>query len=128
MTYTLWEEWCRTHYFHYPLVVWLRQVPFDMTQVYPLQQCKIERVYYAIKDNKRVVSVRLFGSSISQKCTDESDIDLFIKLDVENDWKLRSEITAIIKQATDWSSDIIWADRVSTHDSILPKWKGDHLH
>lgn len=89
----------------------------DMSRVYPTKQQAVKNVLAALRDDKRVSSLRLFGSSITMACHKDSDIDFAVGInDVSRE--TRNDISEKIQLACDWGADIIWMDHILTTDRI----------
>lgn len=89
----------------------------DMSRIYPTKQAYVKRVLSELRFDKRVTSLRLFGSSISMACHKESDIDFAVGiLDQSN--KARNAISESIQAACNWKADIIWMDHLNKDDRI----------
>lgn len=112
-----WEEKCRVQYYSYPIVKGLPSVPFDLSMVYPLQQRNVVAVYELLMDNPHIKGVTVFGSSVSQKCNINSDLDLLIDVG-DIGWEYRTEISTQVGQVVSTPIDIIWADRLPKNSNL----------
>ena len=55
--------------------------PFpNCERVYPLQQRKVRQLLDALRGNDAVKSVTIFGSSVPQRCRQDSDLDVYLEL------------------------------------------------
>lgn len=112
-----WEEKCRVQYYSYPIVKGLPTVPFDLSMVYPLQQRNVVSVYELLRSNPLIKAVTVFGSSVSQKCNINSDLDLLLDVDVDS-WEYRTTLSSTISQVVSTPIDIIWADRLPKNSEL----------
>lgn len=112
-----WEEKCRVQYYSYPIVNGLPTVPFDLSVVYPLQQRNVVAVYELLRYDPHIKGVTVFGSSVSQKCNINSDLDLLIDVG-DIGWEYRSTISSQINQVVSTPIDIIWADRLPKNSNL----------
>ena len=55
----------------------------NIEHIHPIQQERIEKIIDSLKEYDSVQKVVVFGSSITHKCTYESDIDLYVELSKE---------------------------------------------
>ncbi|MDR1961513.1 MAG: hypothetical protein LBQ16_04445 [Gracilibacteraceae bacterium] len=115
-----WDEYCDEHTFIFPVVV---DTNFDnMNRIHPLKQgiCKNILNCHDVIDNCKQIIV--FGSSVSMKCDDESDIDLAIELKTDS-VKNRNSVSESIGAISDWNYDIIWLDDTIQNEPIYEKIK-----
>ena len=78
--------------------------PFpNCERVYPLQQRKVRQLLDALHGNGAVKSVTVFGSSVTQRCHQGSDLDVYLEL---------SDGDAEIKLAFDFPCDL-WTNRTA---------------
>jgi len=104
-------------YYNFPVIVHCDEI--NMSRIYPTKQKIALDIHNALKSNIHVVSAMLFGSSITMKCTSESDTDLAIRLtDDSLTHEVRNSVSEIIQDICDWKSDILWFDSLSTSDRI----------
>lgn len=100
---------------HFPVIVDDNFV--DMSRVYPTKQRMVKDVIEQLRQDIRVSSARLFGSSITMRCNKESDLDFAIGLvDPTND--IKNDVSEKVQQCCQWTSDIIWMDRMMPDDRI----------
>ena len=58
--------------------------PFmNCEKIYPIQQKKVKRLIDILSNNSNVKKIIIFGSSVSDRCHIDSDIDIFIELEKE---------------------------------------------
>lgn len=58
--------------------------PFDNCEkVYPIQQRKVRQLIDDLSQNPNVMSLRVFGSSVTESCHMGSDVDLYVELSNE---------------------------------------------
>lgn len=55
----------------------------NIEHVHPIQQARIQKIIDALKEYESVQKIVVFGSSVTHKCTYESDIDLYVELSKE---------------------------------------------
>lgn len=104
-------------YYTFPVIVPESKV--NMKRVYPTKQELVYRLHNELYPDPRIISVMLFGSSITMQCNSHSDTDLSVRLDnncINNETK--NEISEKIQDICDWKADIIWYDRINTDDKI----------
>lgn len=53
---------------------------YHCERVYPLQQKKVKRLIEAVKDDRNVLRVFIFGSSVTSACQVFSDVDAYFVL------------------------------------------------
>lgn len=93
--------------------------PVDLSRIYPTKQkiaCEINK---ALTNDDRVVSAVLFGSSITMRCSRESDTDVSIRLNedfVTRD--VKNDISERVLEICDWKADIIWYDTLKKNEKI----------
>ncbi len=100
---------------HFPIVEADQYV--DMSRIYPTKQHSVKRVLADLRLDKRVTSLRLFGSSITMACHKESDIDFAVGLSDESS-ATRNDVSEKIQMACSWGADIIWLDRLSQEERL----------
>lgn len=52
-------------------------------KIYPIQQKKIKEMVDLLRLNRNVLKIYVFGSSISNRCSINSDVDIYIELEEE---------------------------------------------
>lgn len=104
-------------YYRFPIIEKCDEI--DMSRIYPTKQKLVVDIHNALKPDKSIVSVMLFGSSISMKCTSKSDTDLAVRLD-DNclTHEVRNRVSETIQEICDWNSDILWFDSLSENDRV----------
>lgn len=100
---------------HFPIVVADELV--DMSRIYPTKQGLVKNVLAQLRADKRVKSLRLFGSSISMACHKDSDIDFAVDI-ADKSRECRNEISEKLQIACNWSADIIWMDHLAETDRV----------
>lgn len=100
---------------HFPIIVPDESV--DMSRIYPTKQRSIKNIITALKNDSRLSSIRLFGSSINMSCNQNSDIDLAVGIN-ELSNETRNDISEKIQIACNWDADILWLDHLSKKDRI----------
>ena len=109
------------HYYseYYSFPVLEERPGVKMEYIYPTKQKLIANIHDVLQERDEIVAVMLFGSSISMRCTFESDTDLAIRLHSEkNTTDVRNDISEIVQEICDWKADIIWFDRITPSDHI----------
>ena len=48
--------------------------------IYPIQQKKVSQIIEYLKTNEYVNKVIIFGSSVTERCTINSDVDIYVEL------------------------------------------------
>lgn len=92
----------------------------NINKIHPLMQKRMDCIYRAIAEDKRVCMIVIFGSSLNLRCNAHSDIDLAIKLkDGCLSTQVKSEISEKIQIACNWNADILWRDRLDESDRVL---------
>ena len=116
---TTWEE-VRNLSFIFKKIV---DVPgIEIERVHPWQQRAVAKINAAVRDDKRIERVVLFGSSVNMRCTLDSDLDLVIDMnDTSNEAKL--DVSEKIQEACDWNADILWRDRLTEDDRVFQEAK-----
>lgn len=100
---------------HFPIIEADEWV--DMSRIYPTKQTAVKKVLTELRGDKRISSLRLFGSSITMACHKDSDVDFALDTtDTSRD--TRNLLSEIIQQACNWNADIIWMDHVTPADRI----------
>lgn len=109
-------------YYRFPIVVpeYKNSSPqYDLGRVYPLKQNVVHKVHNYLMEDNRVQSCILFGSSITNRCHQNSDLDFMIQLkqkeDLEHD---KLEVSERVQELCDWNADILWRDRILGEDRI----------
>ena len=104
-------------YYTFPIIV--PRAGVKMEYIYPTKQETVAKIHDALTPRDEVLSVMLFGSSISMRCTYDSDTDLAIRLtNTYNTVNTRDEISEIVQEICNWKADILWYDRISPNDRI----------
>lgn len=90
-----------------------------MEHIYPTKQKLVAKLHDVLTPRDEILAVMLFGSSISMRCTYDSDTDLAIRLNESfNTTEIRNDISEIIQNICDWNADILWFDRISSEDRV----------
>ena len=115
-----WDEYCDKNRFYYPIKTSCEDVTaFDISRVYPLQQDNVKAAYNAIKDFDCIKRVVVFGSSITMKCTEHSDLDLCIELKNPGNVEDMCKVGAAIRDAVDCNVDILWRESLTIESPVL---------
>lgn len=62
--------------------------PFkNVDKIHPIQQHRIEDILEELKKHESVRKIIVFGSSVTHKCNYDSDIDLYVELDKDENVK-----------------------------------------
>lgn len=100
---------------HFPLVI--KDEFVDMSRIYPTKQRIIKNIIDNVRDEQRVDSIVLFGSSITMRCNRDSDVDLAVSL-YDPSVSIKNDISELIQESCDYGADIIWMDRITPKDRI----------
>lgn len=111
-----WTDAAKKKY-RFPVVVPCED--FDIGRIHPLKQREIIKVYEAVKDDPRVESLVLFGSSVTIRCGSKSDIDLAVSLRKEDmTGDVKNDVSENIQTACGFDADILWMDRIEPETAI----------
>ncbi len=56
--------------------------PFmNCNKIYPIQQKKVASIISSVKNNPNVKRITIFGSSVTDRCHIDSDVDVYIELE-----------------------------------------------
>ena len=92
-------------------------------RVHPWQQRAVAAINKALRDDKRIERVVLFGSSVNMRCTLQSDLDVVIVMyDTSNEAKL--EVSEKLQEACNWNADILWRDDLTEEDRVFQEAQG----
>ena len=100
---------------HFPIIESDELV--DMSRIYPTKQAPVKRILVSMRQDSRVATLLLFGSSISMACHRDSDIDLAVGL-ANTSVAAQNEVSEKIQLACDWDADIIWLDHLTPQERI----------
>lgn len=79
--------------------------PFEnCDRVYPIQQRKVRELIDDISQNPEVEQIRVFGSSVTEKCHMNSDVDLCVSMSSPN-----ADAGTLVSQPHDFPFDL-WTD------------------
>ena len=104
-------------YYSFPVVV--PNTAINMQRIYPTKQSLIYTLHEALSLDHRISSIMLFGSSVTMRCTQNSDTDLAIRLKktcIDNETK--NNISEVVQEICNWNADILWYDRIDKTDRI----------
>lgn len=104
-------------YYSFPVVV--PNTAINMQRIYPTKQSLIYTLHEALSPDHRISSIMLFGSSVTMRCTQNSDTDLAIRLKktcIDNETK--NNISEVVQEICNWNADILWYDRIDKTDRI----------
>ena len=93
--------------------------PIDLSRIYPTKQKIALEINKVLSPDERVISAVLFGSSITMRCSAQSDTDVSIRLKegfVTRNTK--NDISERILELCDWNADIIWFDTLNSGEKI----------
>ncbi len=94
----------------------------DMRRVFPTKQRQVRDIHNEFKSDKRISSIMVFGSAVSDRCHQGSDIDILVRLKDECvDVKNKNDISEMIQNICDWNADVLWFDRIEETDRIYKK-------
>lgn len=104
-------------YYRFPVVYENKYI--DMARIHPLKQMLVNQINKEMSPDNNVIAIMLFGSSVTMRCNQSSDIDLAVRLaDDACNTKVKNEVSERIQEICDWNADIIWFDRISKEDRI----------
>lgn len=113
---TSWQD-ARYKKYSFPIVV--KNKEFEINRIHPLKQKEVVTIYNTIKNNKKINSLIVFGSSTTIRCNKNSDIDICIELNkdkINNETK--NEISELLQEKLNYNLDIIWKDRLTKNTNI----------
>ena len=115
-----WEEYYDKNRFLYPVKPSCRNITtFDIGRVYPLQQDNVKTTYDVVKHCCGVKRVIVFGSSITMKCNEQSDLDLCIEMLDPDNHELKNNVANSIRDAVDCDVDILWRENLDNTCPVL---------
>ena len=104
-------------YYSFPVVV--PDTSINMQRIYPTKQSLILSLHEVLAPDYRISSIMLFGSSVTMRCTQNSDTDLAIRLlDKYIDNETKNSISEVVQEICNWNADILWYDRIDKTDRI----------
>ena len=107
----VWEEQ-KNYRTTFPITIPSTIVPVQF--IYPTKQKTAIEINNKLSDMSDVVSVMLFGSSVSMRCTSSSDTDLSIRLLPEKtDVATKNVVSEIVQDICNYDADIIWFDKLT---------------
>jgi len=90
-----------------------------MERIYPTKQKLVTELHDVLTPIDDIVSVILFGSSVTIRCTHESDTDLSVRLREDSiSSSTRNDISGLIQEICNYNADILWYDMISPDDRI----------
>lgn len=90
-----------------------------MQRVFPTWQKTVAQIHNVFCDDDRISCIILFGSAVTIRCSQESDIDLMVRLVPESvSVPTKNDVSEILQTLCDWRADILWFDRISREDRI----------
>lgn len=113
---TSWQD-ARYKKYSFPIVV--KNKEFEINRIHPLKQKEVVTIYNTIKNNKKINSLIVFGSSTTIRCNKNSDIDICIELNKDNiNNETKNEISELLQEKLNYNLDIIWKDRITKNTNI----------
>lgn len=113
----------RKPFYRFPIIIpdFQNTVPtYDLGRVYPLKQVVVNKVHDILVKDNRIQSCILFGSSVTNRCHQNSDLDFMIHLkELANLEQNKLDISEMVQEACDWNADILWKDRIHPKDRIM---------
>lgn len=104
-------------YYRFPVII--KNDHIDMSRIYPTKQRLVSNIFYKLSPDERIVSIMLFGSSITMKCHKDSDTDLAVRLkDNCVPDEAKNSVSEAIQEICDWKADILWFDRINPKDRV----------
>lgn len=117
--YPSWNAFCTENRYFYPVKESCKDVTaFDIRRVYPTKQDTVKAVYEALCSNPKVLRVILFGSSITEKCTSTSDLDICIETSANCTANEKGLISDAVHVAANQNCDIIWLDDITSKERL----------
>lgn len=93
--------------------------PVHMEYIHPLKQQLVYDVHHALRDDPRICSIVMFGSSTNLRCTIDSDSDFAVRLQEAYICKsVKNEISEVISEICSWNTDILWYDELDQSEPI----------
>ncbi len=77
-----------------------------ISRIYPLKQQQVSRIYALAGSYPIVRKIIVFGSSVTPRCTVDSDLDLCVDADVSDGMKV-FELQKAIGEVCEWNCDIL---------------------
>ena len=105
----------KTERYHFPIIESDEYV--DMSVIYPTKQLLVKQVLDELRNDDRILSLRLFGSSITMACHKYSDLDFAVELK-STSTETRNEVSEKIQLACNWGADIIWLDHLRPDERL----------
>ena len=105
------QTWQEKRYKRYIFPLIKESNNYNATRIHPLKQKVIYDICEALRKEKVVERVILFGSSTTIRCTPQSDIDLGVELKNTNE-ESKNTVSEVIQEIANWKADIIWMDHV----------------
>lgn len=103
-----WDQRCDDHTLHFGVWDNCKGYPFLMERVYPMKQREVRDIYLAMKDNPKVKSVRIFGSTTNMKCHVGSDTDICVEVTDDCTEADMTEIHNTLHSICRNDCDILW--------------------
>lgn len=117
--YITWEERCKQEIYSFPVLKDCITVDYPIRRIYPLKQRVVRDIANYVREDKRVAHVCVIGSSVSMKCTRESDLDLIVQLQPSFvSLETKNQVSEKIQELGEWNCDIIWYDHLEKSDAI----------
>lgn len=112
----------RKEIYYFPKIV--ENTNYEYQRIHPLKQKQVNNIYNIISKNKKIEKIIIFGSSVSIRCNQKSDMDLAILLKDEYFNKdSKNEISEIIQDATNYDSDIVWLNTIDQTSQLYKNIK-----
>lgn len=74
-------------------------------KIYPIQQKKVRRMLDELLPNKNIEKIIIFGSSVTDRCHIDSDIDIYVKLKEKEEKLIKRYIPFIFDLWTNYTVD-----------------------
>ena len=111
-----WER-AKEKAYRFPLIV--PGKGYDASRIHPLKQRAIYDIVSALREEKRIAGLTLFGSAATICCGRKSDVDLAVELKAGfGSREDRNEISECIQNACNYDADILWMDRIRPGSKI----------
>lgn len=81
--------------------------PFrNCKRLYPVQQRRVRQIIDYLAPNPNVVRITVFGSSVTKRCTVDSDVDLYVELEYDQSHLIREYMPFLFDLWTNYTVDV----------------------
>lgn len=78
----------------------------NIDRIYPLKQKQVSEIFDRARQFEIIRKITVFGSSVTPKCTIDSDLDLCIDADISDGLQI-FEMQKAFGEVCDWNCDIL---------------------